>query len=253
MDQIVGISRGFPAITSAFQPIVDRSGISVAHEALVRGLNNDCACMVLSQVADWDLETFDYLCRKTAIDNAIKQGFTGTLSLNFLPRVLGGPFTIQRSLQDALDAGLPPPIFELLEHEPIRCCATEANLAFAQVRKAGSKVYIDDYGTAHNSHMSLLADLNIDGVKLSLEVVRNICRQPRWKTLMTEFIRMAHTQQIVIVAEGIENETERETLESIGADLFQGYHIARPTLVIGHQTASTPFGDISVIPRCACG
>ncbi len=45
---------------------------------------------------------------------------------------------------------------------------------------------------------------------------------------MRSIIDVAHALHMRVVAEGVEQEAEREKLRSLGCDLLQGYLLARP-------------------------
>lgn len=62
--------------TMAFQPIVDISNQSIfGYEALVRGVNNEGAQFILSQLNDGNRYRFDQAIRVKAIDLAKKTWF----------------------------------------------------------------------------------------------------------------------------------------------------------------------------------
>ncbi|MGY0563508.1 MAG: EAL domain-containing protein, partial [Paraglaciecola chathamensis] len=66
--------------TMAFQPIVNLKLREVfGYEALVRGLNNESAFSVISQVNQDNLYLFDQQCRVKAIALAAKLGITSIL------------------------------------------------------------------------------------------------------------------------------------------------------------------------------
>ena len=70
--------------TMAFQPIVNcQTKQTFGYEALVRGLNNESAYSIISQVNDENKYLFDQLCRVKAIALAAKLKLNSILSINF--------------------------------------------------------------------------------------------------------------------------------------------------------------------------
>ena len=70
--------------TMAFQPIVDISSRKIfGYEALVRGLNNESAATILSQLNDNNRYQFDQETRVKAIVLAKKLNLQGMLALTF--------------------------------------------------------------------------------------------------------------------------------------------------------------------------
>lgn len=88
--------------TMAFQPIVNCQTHDVfGYEALVRGLNNESAFSIISQVNDDNRYLFDQHCRIKAIALAAKLGITSMLSINFLPNAI---YTPERCIRTTLEA-----------------------------------------------------------------------------------------------------------------------------------------------------
>ncbi|GGB48748.1 hypothetical protein GCM10011607_06330 [Shewanella inventionis] len=88
--------------TMAFQPIINCQTMKVfGYEALVRGVNNESAYSVISQVNDENRYLFDQLCRIKAIALAAKLGIDSMLSINFLPNAIYKP---ERCIRTTLEA-----------------------------------------------------------------------------------------------------------------------------------------------------
>ena len=78
--------------TMAFQPIVDVARRQVfAHEALVRGLNDEPAGTILSRITKNNRYRFDQACRVKAVQLAAELGMTTRLHINFLPNAVFRP------------------------------------------------------------------------------------------------------------------------------------------------------------------
>jgi len=61
-----------------------------------------------------------------------------------------------------------------------------------------------------------------------MSLVRGVETDPVRRKLVGSITRASHDLGILVVAEGIESEEERETLASLEVDLLQGYLLGRP-------------------------
>lgn len=95
------------------------------------------------------------------------------------------------------------------------------------VRNMDNLFSLDDYGTGIND-MDKVRVLNPDIVKLDRSLISNIDTCPEKQERCKKCIKALHEKGIRVVAEGIEREEEFDYMVSIGADLFQGYYLARP-------------------------
>lgn len=95
------------------------------------------------------------------------------------------------------------------------------------VRNMNNLFSLDDYGSGINN-IEKVDFLKPDIVKLDRSLVSFIDEDPdRQKSIKTN-IDLFHRRDIKVVAEGVEREEEFDCLLSLGADLFQGYLLARP-------------------------
>ncbi len=213
----------------AYQPIVDLAhGRIFAHEALVRGPQGESAASVLDRIDEGNRYNFDQACRVRAIETACDLGLSDRegerLSINFLPHAVYRPeVCIQTTLQVARRRGLATHsiIFEVTEGERI-----EDGPWFAQIlreyRKQGFLTAIDDFGAGY-AGLRLLADFQPDLLKLDMDLVRGVDRQPARQAIARAAIRLAEDMHIALVAEGVETAGERDFLLAQGVTLFQGH------------------------------
>lgn len=95
------------------------------------------------------------------------------------------------------------------------------------VRNMNNLFSLDDYGSGINN-IEKVDFLKPDIVKLDRSLVSFIDEDSdRQKSIKTN-IDLFHGRDIKVVAEGVEREEEFDCLLSLGADLFQGYLLARP-------------------------
>ena len=96
-----------------------------------------------------------------------------------------------------------------------------------QLRALGVRVSIDDFGVGYSS-MSQLLGLAIDELKIDKSFTLGLTSDPRAQAIVRSTIELARALSLTLVAEGIETEEVLRSLQSLGADVGQGYLIARP-------------------------
>jgi diguanylate cyclase (GGDEF)-like protein len=102
--------------------------------------------------------------------------------------------------------------------------------AIERLRSLGIRLALDDFGTGH-AQLDVLPNLELDYVKLDQSFVQGISENATRRTLCRSVIGLAHALETLIVAEGVEDEKDLVTVTELGADLVQGYHLARPARV----------------------
>ena len=78
------------------------------------------------------------------------------------------------------------------------------------------------------SSLSYLMKLPLDKLKIDQSFIRNMERDNRGSAIVSAIIAMAHSLGLVVIAEGVEEETHVELLREMKCDILQGYYIARP-------------------------
>lgn len=96
------------------------------------------------------------------------------------------------------------------------------------VRFMDNMISLDDFGAGINN-MEKVDHLQPDIVKLDRALISGIDGDTQKQAYCTEQIRLIHEKNAVVVAEGVETKGEFDCLVSLGADLFQGYYLARPS------------------------
>lgn len=86
---------------------------------------------------------------------------------------------------------------------------------------------LDDYGSGYSNEKSLLT-LSPRYIKVDQAIIREIDTNSDKQQIMANIVSYAHQRSMFIIAEGIETKTELLTVLRLGADLLQGYFLARP-------------------------
>ena len=97
------------------------------------------------------------------------------------------------------------------------------------LRDLDIKISIDDFGTGYSS-LSYLKKFDIDFLKIDRSFIQNLSQDSDSDdiVLVQAIIIMAHKLGCKVIAEGIEDETQRAILAKEGCDYGQGYHFAKP-------------------------
>lgn len=221
------------SFSMAFQPIIDIANQTVfAYEALARGPNGESAYSVLSRVTEENRYAFDQNCRVKAITLASKLGVHengAKLSVNFMPGAVYSPAAcIQKTLQTARATGFPLQnlIFEITEDERVRDTAHLQGIV-SEYRKHGFTLALDDFGAGY-SGLNLLAELEVDTVKLDMKLVRNVQDHPRASAIIRSMVELCRELGVRLIAECVETSEEYELLRSLGIRYMQGYLFAKP-------------------------
>ena len=141
--------------------------------------------------------------------------------VNISPDVLQA----ETSLPEILGGAERPVIIELTEHERI----DDYDAIRAALARFGPTVQlaVDDAGSGYASLRHILS-LQPSFVKLDMEWVRDIDRDPVRRSLVSGLAYFAEETGSVLIAEGIESEEERVALVDLGVTLGQGFLIGRP-------------------------
>ena len=219
--------------TMAFQPIVNVNSREIfAHEALVRGINNEPAGEIFKHVNDGNRYRFDQACRVKAIQLAAQLNVPCFLSINFMPNAVYRPeLCIRTTLAAAKEYGFPVDriIFEITEGEKVVDHAHLRGIV-QHYQQRGFQTAIDDFGAGY-SGLNLLAEFETNLVKLDMALIRNIDKEKSRQAIVKGILQVCRELDIQVIAEGIETVNELKALRLLGVDLFQGYFFAKPVFV----------------------
>jgi len=124
--------------------------------------------------------------------------------------------------------GLNPQLLELELTESILLEDIDHLLAqLDTLKKLGVKLAIDDFGTGYSS-LAYLKKFNIDRLKIDQSFVRDINTDPNDAAIVRAIVQMAHTLNLDVIAEGVEDEAMLKHLRDCGCDEVQGYLFSRP-------------------------
>ncbi len=152
-----------------------------------------------------------------------RAGHEVVVSVNVSGRVLGD-LTFRDFVLHAVGGRAHELCLEVTETAVIESpqAAIQAVRAF---RQAGLGISIDDYGVGLSS-LSYLKTLEADELKLDRSIATAVGAE-RDRLILRSTIELAHSLNMKVVAEGVEDVEVEAALFDLGCDLIQGYLVAR--------------------------
>jgi EAL domain-containing protein (putative c-di-GMP-specific phosphodiesterase class I) len=226
------------SLRSQYQPIfsvLNRSVVGV--EALARATDPDThqpiAPLPLFEAAQQQGLTLalDRLCREKAVEGFVTAPMVESEQLLFLnldvsileEGIVGSGHLIQLVEQHGLSPSRV--VIELIESRIQDMSAVHRFLDTH--RERGFLIALDDVG-AGNSNLDRIVDLAPNILKLDRSLVSGLDKDYRKQEVFACCMRVAHKLGVVVIAEGIETQSEALACLERGADLMQGYLFARP-------------------------
>ena len=96
-----------------------------------------------------------------------------------------------------------------------------------KLQALGIKIAIDDFGTGYSS-LQYLKDLPLDTLKLDGMFIRDLQENGSSRGIVNATIILAHSLNLRLVAECVENKGQLDFLLKNGCDLVQGYYLYKP-------------------------
>ncbi|SFV18081.1 EAL domain-containing protein [Pseudoduganella namucuonensis] len=123
---------------------------------------------------------------------------------------------------------VPPGLLELELTETSLMLNTERTIAcLRNLRDRGVRIAIDDFGTGYSS-LAYLRRFPIDKLKIDIAFIRELTNNPDDAAIVRAIISMAHSLNLLVVAEGVETAAQLSYLRRHDCDEAQGYFYSRP-------------------------
>jgi diguanylate cyclase (GGDEF)-like protein/PAS domain S-box-containing protein len=90
------------------------------------------------------------------------------------------------------------------------------------LKATGLSISMDDFGTGHAS-LNYLRELPIDQLKIDRSFVIRMTEGPKDKGVVNCIISLGKELGMQVIAEGVETQEQKNMLEGLGCDLYQGY------------------------------
>lgn len=95
------------------------------------------------------------------------------------------------------------------------------------LKKLGVSISMDDFGTGYSS-LSSLKILPIDLLKIDRSLVYDIETNKTARQITKAIVDLGKAMDLTILAEGVENNAQKDILESLGCDIVQGFLYSKP-------------------------
>ncbi len=176
-------------------------------------------------VRQLDMHILKTVCSDIA--NWLSQGIdVPTVSVNFSRRNLVDPDLAENIDSVVTSVGIPKGLIEIEITESSDEFSISTLRRFVDsLHKLGYKASIDDFGSA-NSSLKLLREIPFDTLKIDKGFIDNAKQKDI--AILTHIINMAGDIDIDIVAEGVEQKEQIDTLGELGVRVIQGFYYDSP-------------------------
>jgi diguanylate cyclase len=240
----IEIQRGLPAAIRdgefflQYQPKFDcGSGQILGAEALLRwrhpqlGMISPAEFIPIAErsghiieVGQWVIEE---VCRQLRAweETGLK---TMRIAVNLSQIQLRTPRVVEHILAITTRHGVAPAMlmFEITETVAMQN-ADETMRTIDLLQQAGFDLAIDDFGTGYSS-LSYLQQFGVQQMKVDRTFINNLTNTPKGRSIVAAIIRLAHSLDMEVVAEGVETQAQLAMLQELNCDQTQGYLLARP-------------------------
>lgn len=134
--------------------------------------------------------------------------------------------------------------FEITETAALHDLA-QVKWSSEQLRQLGCGITLDDFGTGYSSFRQL-HELPLTKIKIDRCFVRDIHHNDLSRKIVQSLMTLSRDMQIQCVLEGVETQQELDCLQSMGAELAQGYYFSQPVPeslsrdILAKQANTTP-------------
>ena len=219
-------------IVSYFQPIINnKTRLIEKYESLVRLVDEDGN--VLSPHTFLDISKKGSYYNKIThrvLENSFKilEHITTKISINLSSLDIEKEETREKlySLLEEYKDDASRVVFELLEDEVVRDFDVIKSF-IKRVKNQGVMIAIDDFGAGYSNFERLL-DFEPDILKIDGSIVKNIAKDAYSRNIVETIVTFAKKQNIITIAEFVENEQIFNILYDLGVDYSQGYFFGEP-------------------------
>jgi diguanylate cyclase (GGDEF)-like protein len=167
-------------------------------------------------------------CRQSRAWDAATPARPITMNVNVSGRQVAEPGFVAEVAAILSETGMDPTRLVLEFTEGVLIQDTDATMATLQALKSlGVRLAIDDFGTGYSS-LSYVRQFPIDILKIDRSFVASMSDGPDETALLHSILQLSETLHLETVAEGIEDAGQLAELQTLGADLGQGFLFARP-------------------------
>ncbi len=220
-----------------FQPQVDGSGKMIGVEALLRWCHGERESLLPSRfvpiaeetglihsVGDWVLNE---VCKRINAWRDAKVPAPPRLSMNVSAWQIARVGFAQQVLAALQRHGTDPKhlILEITE-SAVLADPDVAVANMSELASSGIEFSVDDFGSGFAS-LAYLRKLPLQYLKIDRQFIQDVTTGNQ-RQLAKSIIAIGRAFGLLVIAEGVETEAQRQALAKMGCDGFQGFHICPP-------------------------
>ncbi len=229
-----------------YQPQVNlRTSEIFSAEALIRwyhpklGLLSPQRFLPLAEESGSIIPIDEWVLKNACLQAKVWQSMLGSLpemkgkpllkvAVNLSARQFHQPHLSTTVLNILEETGFDPQCLELELTEGIIVHDLDASIAkLNNLKSLGIQIALDDFGTGYSS-LSYLKRFPIDTLKIDRCFIGNLTDDSTNKAIVLSIIRLAHSLNLKVIAEGVETKTELDFLREHNCDEIQGYIFSHP-------------------------
>ncbi|WP_419421322.1 EAL domain-containing protein (plasmid) [Legionella sp. D16C41] len=221
-----------------YQPLMDlRKNVIIGFEALIRWNSHLLGQVspadfistaeengLIVEIGKWVLEE---ACKQLVCWH--KEGYKDlTIAVNISGRQFRQTRLPELVQEILMKTGLPATYLELeLTESLLVDDVKHAVETMYQLREMGAKLVIDDFGTGYSS-LSYLKQFPVNKLKIDRSFISELVSEENDAAIARAIINLGHSLNLEVLAEGVENELQREFIIRHGCDYAQGYYFKPP-------------------------
>lgn len=180
---------------------------------------------LIVQIGQWVLRT---ACRQLALWQQHPRLAGIHLAVNVSARQFHQQDFVEQVLGTIAESGIASSLLKLELTETLVIDDMDDSIAkMGALRAAGVRFSMDDFGTGQSS-LSYLTRLPLSQLKIDQSFVRHLGEQHTHDVVAQTIIGMAHNLGLTVIAEGVEQQAQLDSLVRFGCQRFQGYFFSRP-------------------------
>lgn len=220
-----------------YQPQLDH-GVVVGAEALVRWKHPTRNIVapgefiplteetgLILPLGEWILDT---ACKQIATWAKAEETAHIVVSVNISARQFRQPDFVEQVLATLERSGANPNNLKLELTESMLVDNLDEMIAkMTELKQCGLRFSLDDFGTGYSS-LNYLRRLPLDQLKIDRSFVNDVFADAGSAAIVRAVMALSRALSLPIIAEGVETEEQREFLDGLGCQAYQGYLFSRP-------------------------
>ncbi len=220
-----------------YQPQYDVAGRLLGFEALMRWHHHDQAIApdvfiplaerngAIFMLGKWLLQQVCQFIRQAQKIPALANC---RVSLNISARQFASAHFTDEVLTEIQRSGIAPSLLHLELTERLLLENPKDVVAkMQQLNRCGITFSLDDFGTGYSS-LAYLKQLPLHELKIDKSFVRDLPVNSSDRSIVSAILLMAGGLDLEVIAEGVETELHRQSLQQLGCRRFQGYLYGQP-------------------------